>query len=1052
MITKFFLKIYPNHFSIRVIFFISTFYGINLFAQQVNVNRIEMMPNLPLPYEMRNWKKAAKGYDSLVFNQNLAGDYLPLVWIDNNSVNYPGENRFGLHTVVGTASPNSAEAINCLPAVISASLVGIDKSDQNGNDWVRMCAEWFNKNNGLGIYKNHPDDLTYDDFWYETMPNIFFYQLYSLYPDTDVFESQLISTADKWLEAVKKMGGGSTPWTLPNINHRGFDLKNMESFDGSVHEPEAAGAIGWILYHAYVKTRNKEYLTGAELCLEFLNNLNSNPSYELQLPYGTYTAARMNAELGTNYNIEKIVNWCFDIGPLRSWGAVVGTWGGYDVSGLIGEIYSNDYAFAMNGFEQAGALVPLVRYDERFALAIGKWILNLSNASRLFYSNFLPDNHQDSEQWAHQYDPNSYIAHEAIREEVGAVSPYATGDAIDGGWGATNLTLYGSSHVGILGGIIDTTNIQGILQLNVLTTDYFHSQAYPTYLYYNPYEENKVVEINVGTGQHDIYDAVSNSFLSNGISGNASITINSNSAILAVIIPSGGNITYNLNKTFVDGIVIDYNSGQTVSNYPPRIKSLSAKKKLLVFNDSTNIYCTAFDKDGDQLSYEWFSNNRTIKGNGKTISWTAPGISGNYKIFCKVNDGNGNFVLDSVIINAAEFINSIPVIEKINANPRKIYPGETSEINCSANDQDEDSLFYSWNSPAGILSGSGNNINWKAPLIEGNFKIFCSVSDNRGGITKDSIEVEVRDSSKNQTGNLIAYYQFNGNSNDESVNNNNGSVFQAKLTNDRFGNLNSAYYFDGINDQIEISNNPSLNFQNAVTLNFWIEVNSFYEREQYPLSHGNWENRWKVSITNKKIRWTIKTNAGVKDLDSETEIKLDSIYNVSVNYDGSDIEIYLNGNLDAFTNFTGKILTTDIDLMIGQVLPGNSNYNFNGTLDDLRIYDYSLPREEIKNLYNITTSVEMNNDVIPAKTSLYQNYPNPFNPSTEIIFDLNKASNINLDIFNIIGEKIQTLSSGFFSAGRHSLIWNADNYSSGIYFYVLKTGEKIFTKKMILLK
>ena len=170
--------------------------------------------------------------------------------------------------------------------------------------------------------------------------------------------------------------------------------------------------------------------------------------------------------LGTTYNIRKMINWCFNVGPLRDWGAILGTWGGYDVDGLIGEVNgSNDYAFLMNTFEQVGALVPLVRYDDRFARAIGKWVLNAANASRLFYTNYLPDQNQDCEEWAHHYDPNSYIGHEALRQTQFAMSPYATGDAISGGWGMTNLALYGSSHVGILGGIIDTTNIAAILQL-----------------------------------------------------------------------------------------------------------------------------------------------------------------------------------------------------------------------------------------------------------------------------------------------------------------------------------------------------------------------------------------------------------------------------------------------------------------------------------------------------------------------------------------------------------------------------------------------------------
>ncbi len=122
----------------------------------------------------------------------------------------------------------------------------------------------------------------------------------------------------------------------------------------------------------------------------------------------------------------------------------------------------------------------------------------LLTASRLFYTNYLPDQNQDCEEWAHQYDPNSYIGHEALRQTQFAMSPYATGDAISGGWGMTNLALYGSSHVGIFGGIIDTTNISMILKLDLLKTDYFHKDAFPSFLYYNPYPSEKSVAIDVG--------------------------------------------------------------------------------------------------------------------------------------------------------------------------------------------------------------------------------------------------------------------------------------------------------------------------------------------------------------------------------------------------------------------------------------------------------------------------------------------------------------------------------------------------------------------------
>ena len=106
-----------------------------------------------------------------------------------------------------------------------------------------------------------------------------------------------------------------------------------------------------MLYQAYTQTGDKKYFEGAQLALEFLCAFGENPSYELQLPYGTLIAARMNAEQDCSYNIDRLINWCFDWGRTRGWGAIVGTWGGYDVSGLIGEANDNgdDYAFVMHG-------------------------------------------------------------------------------------------------------------------------------------------------------------------------------------------------------------------------------------------------------------------------------------------------------------------------------------------------------------------------------------------------------------------------------------------------------------------------------------------------------------------------------------------------------------------------------------------------------------------------------------------------------------------------------------------------------------------------------
>jgi len=94
----------------------------------------------------------------------------------------------------------------------------------------------------------------------------------------------------------------------------------------------------------------------------------------------------------------------------------------------------------------------------------------------------------------------------------------------------------------------------------------------------------------------------------------------------------------------------------------------------------------------------------------------------------------------------------------------------------------------------------------------------------------------------------------------------------------------------------------------------------------------------------------------------------------------------------------------------------------------------------------------------PVILNLKKNYPNPFNPTTTIEFSLNKSSeNLNLEIYNVKGQKVKTLYRGKAEAGTHTFIWNGtDNsnnpVSSGIYFYRLKSDKKLETKKMLLLK
>jgi hypothetical protein len=92
------------------------------------------------------------------------------------------------------------------------------------------------------------------------------------------------------------------------------------------------------------------------------------------------------------------------------------------------------------------------------------------------------------------------------------------------------------------------------------------------------------------------------------------------------------------------------------------------------------------------------------------------------------------------------------------------------------------------------------------------------------------------------------------------------------------------------------------------------------------------------------------------------------------------------------------------------------------------------------------------NPALPTEFNLAQNHPNPFNPMTRVTFSLPQASHVRLVIYNILGQPIATLVNGNREAGYHTVIWNASDAASGIYFYRIEADGFADTKKMVLLK
>lgn len=514
------------------------------------IKRVSEMPNIPQPFCMRNWNKVSRDYDDLIFDFNVKGDFTPLVQLDKSRTNCEKDVVY-IPSYINSKKDRvngKQEGINIMSAVVGATISGIDKSKDRGLDYVDMLETFYNSKNGQDLFLNTTECETGGSFWYETYPNVLMSILSNLY-HYDWLEEKLKIVAELYLKAIDSMGGDDV-----NFNHTAFDFIEMKTYDnGRWIEPEAAAGYAFVLYNSYVKYKDERYLVGCKQAMNFLENQDKNPYYELLLPYACYIAAKLNAEHSCSYNIAKMVNWCFDgdSAVRLGWGVVAERWGELDCHGLCGSLtdwgqrwdkmssnaasdidpVKSGYAFAGNTFSMAAGIIGLINYDTNFAHDVGKWFLNAANNSRLFYQNAHAKQSQSCAFFTD--DENSCIAYEGLRKYWDSYAPYATGDPIRYSWGSIDLGLYGSSHVGMFGGVFGTTSDEKILKINCKAVDFIKSRDEDTYLIYNPYDCEKTVILQDLCGDF-ILNSIENKVIGNIVNGISQITIPADTAIVAI--------------------------------------------------------------------------------------------------------------------------------------------------------------------------------------------------------------------------------------------------------------------------------------------------------------------------------------------------------------------------------------------------------------------------------------------------------------------------------------------------------------------------------------
>ncbi len=211
---------------------------------------------------------------------------------------------------------------------------------------------------------------------------------------------------------------------------------------------------------------------------------------------------------------------------------------------------------------------------------------------------------------------------------------------------------------------------------------------------------------------------------------------------------------------------------------------------------------------------------------------------------------------------------------------------------------------------------------------------------------------------------LVAYYPFNGDAKDESGNANDGAVYGASLTEDRFGNAGKAFGFDGESDYITIPDNTMLRLSNTdFTISTWIyetDRNASYvdailaKRESGNAVGWIWGVRGNLATDEGAVHYQVSGGTD-PSTNSNQKIPLNSWNHVLLVYNFNDktAKIYINSELDkTVSEIPTPNSLTQAALFIGKN-SSSETYHFHGIIDDVRIYSRILSEEEISYLYNI---------------------------------------------------------------------------------------------------
>jgi hypothetical protein len=480
---------------------------------------MDRMPARPNEQPL-NWRTIAEAFDSYVMNPANG----ILIKRKDGSLCFASANESNMDGGLTTFAP----------VVLGKALRGEEVCA-----FLPSLAEYFNER--AGIFLDGVDSQS-TEYWYMMNINALAAALTrKALPRDTISIERIRRSTDRLINLAHQIAY--------DFNEQGYNFtKNSPWTNKDIYrQPDAVAGYSYIMLFAYEMFGEAKYLSESQTALLRYLSPRKNPWYEV--PSGAMAclaAARLSAHHhDPDADFRKALGFLLDpdIDCLKT-----GEWGGREVNGLMGGFSTEPpgQAYSMESMVILPYLLPALRYDPRYATDIGRYAVNVAANMRLFYTDYLPHEKQSKPGLA------PAVPYERLSAELNSHSPHAAGDY------AGQRSIYGGAYALWISELVHPTEDPFILQLDLAKTDFLAKATHPSYLYYNPWTEERGVTLKIDSGKSDIYDLQAHRYLHESVEGPVRLSIPAQGSRVLVVIPVGQKRTSTNGVLSVGGVPVDY--------------------------------------------------------------------------------------------------------------------------------------------------------------------------------------------------------------------------------------------------------------------------------------------------------------------------------------------------------------------------------------------------------------------------------------------------------------------------------------------------------------